>query len=106
MTNVLQIAESVVHKSAEMAANDPHGIIITVVSVVVVFISLAILFGAYRLIGIIVSSRFVNKDNVETPTGRTEEDHETEAAIGLALHMYMDENCHDHESNVITIKRK
>ena len=46
---VLQVSEKVLRKSAEMAENDPHGIIITVVSVLVVFAALAILDCAYRL---------------------------------------------------------
>jgi hypothetical protein len=29
-----------------------------------------------------------------------------QAAIATALHLYMDENAHDYESNIITIKRK
>ena len=48
---LLQIAESVMTKSAEMAENDPHGVIITVVSVAVVFAALIILFFAYTIIG-------------------------------------------------------
>ena len=50
-TTLLQISESVIRKSAEMAQTDPHGIIITVVSVLVVFASLAILHISYYLIG-------------------------------------------------------
>ena len=40
---ILQVSEKVLRKSAEIAENDPHGIIITVVSVLVVFAALAIL---------------------------------------------------------------
>ena len=52
---LLQASESVLIKSAEMAERDPHGAIITIVSVSVVFCSLIILYYAYTFIGKILS---------------------------------------------------
>ena len=47
----LQISPGVVEKSAEMMEKDPHGAIITLVSVSVVFSALVILYIAYTLVG-------------------------------------------------------
>ncbi len=103
---ILQVSEKVLRKSAEVAENDPHGIIITVVSVLVVFAALAILYCAYRLTGVIVNSEYVLKKTGVIPEPTEESDEEVQAAIAAALHLYMDENSHDYESNIITIKRK
>lgn len=48
---LLQVSESVIRKSAEMAEKDPHGAIITLVSVSVVFVALIVLYYAYTLVG-------------------------------------------------------
>ena len=48
---ILQTSASVLQKSAEMAEKDPHGVIITLVSVSVVFCALIILYFAYTFIG-------------------------------------------------------
>lgn len=103
---ILQVSENVLRKSAEMAASDPHGIIITVVSVLVVYAALAILYCAYKLTGIIVNSEYVLKKTGVIPDTHEESDEEVQAAIATALHLYLSENCHDNESNIITIKRK
>ena len=52
---ILQTSSSVLTKSAEMADKDPHGAIITLVSVSVVFIALIVLYFAYTFIGNISS---------------------------------------------------
>ena len=119
---LLQFSENVAAKSADMAARDPHGAIITLVSVSVVFCALITLFFAYTLIGKISSGRFRlpkrKKKQLKTGTPTPEEaaaialaldkemNGETYAAIGLALHHYMNETVHDHESYIITIKRR
>ena len=88
---LLQISESVLRKSAEVAATDRHGIIITVVSVLVVFVSLAILHISYYLIGKAVRWHAEWSDKKEEATASaTEEQHIP----------------HDEESNTITIRRK
>ena len=118
---LLQFSENVAAKSADMAARDPHGAIITLVSVSVVFCALITLFFAYTLIGKISSGRFRlpkrKKKQLKTGTPTPEEaaaialaldkemNGETYAAIGMALHQYMNETVHDHESYIITIKR-
>lgn len=123
---LLQVSENVIRKSAEMAVRDPHGIIITVVSVAVVFTALIILYFAYTFVGMVVNGkidlksltdRFKKKISAEgTPSGEEaaaiamaldqELNGETYAAIGLALHQYFNDTVHDNESYIITIKRK
>ena len=70
--------------------NDPHGIILTLVCVSVVFASLIILYFAYRLTGMLVNW------NADKP-----KNHKKSAKRKAA-----DENLHDQESYIITIKRE
>lgn len=129
---ILQTSENVIRKSAEMAAKDPHGVIITMVSVAVVFTALVILYFAYTFIGKAINAQergitwkalklHVSKhrkvcDNGSQPSEEEaaaialaldqELNGETYAAIGMALHQYLNDTIHDHESYIITIKRK
>ena len=123
---LLQVSENVVRKSAEMAARDPHGIIITVVSVAVVFTALVVLYFAYTFVGKAVNGkvdwkslvrRFKKKSKGKGMPSEEEAaaiamaldqelNGETYAAIGLALHQYLNDTVHDNESYIITIKRK
>ena len=123
---LLQVSENVVRKSAEMAARDPHGIIITVVSVAVVFTALVVLYFAYTFAGKAVNGkvdwkslvrRFKRKSKGKGMPSEEEAaaiamaldqelNGETYAAIGLALHQYLNDTVHDNESYIITIKRK
>lgn len=125
---LLQTSENVIRKSAEMAERDPHGVIITLVSVAVVFSALIILYFAYTLIGKSVNSNISwkrifccesRKKAGRKGEGPTEEEAaaialaldqelggETYAAIGMALHQYLNDTVHDNESYIITIKRK
>lgn len=123
---LLQVSENVVRKSAEMAARDPHGIIITVVSVAVVFTALVVLYFAYTFVGKAVNGkidwkslvrRFKRKSKGKGMPSEEEAaaiamaldqelNGETYAAIGLALHQYLNDTVHDNESYIITIKRK
>lgn len=123
---ILQTSASVLQKSAEMAEKDPHGVIITLVSVSVVFSALIILYFAYSFIGKLSSGSISlpkrNKKDI-TKVGKgghpSEEEAiaialaldqeiggETYAAIGMALHQYFNDTVHDIESYIITIKRK
>ncbi len=121
---LLQFSETVAAKSADIAVKDPHGAIITLVSVSVVFIALVILYYAYTLIGKVISGQIklpARKQKSGT-AGRNapspeeaaaialaldqEMNGETYAAIGLALHQYLGSSIHDMESYIITIKRK
>ena len=125
---LLQFSEHVAAKSADMAAKDPHGAIITLVSVSMVFIALIILFFAYTLIGNLSSGKWSLKkvlpEKKQDVPARPEEGmsdevaaaiamaldkefgSETYAAIGMALHQYFNDTVHDLESYIITIKRK
>lgn len=122
---LLQVSENVVRKSAEMADRDPHGLIITIVSVAVVFSALIVLYFAYTFVGKAVNSTFSWKSifhcRKKSPAKGSpsqeeaaaiamaldqEVNGETYAAIGLALHQYLNDTVHDNESYIITIKRK
>lgn len=122
---LLQVSESVILKSAEMAEKDPHGMIITLVSVSVVFLALIILYFAYTLIGRTVNRTIDWKGLICRKTQTAGNDTpspeetaaialaldqklngETYAAIGVALHRYLNDTVHDNESYIITIKRK
>jgi Na+-transporting methylmalonyl-CoA/oxaloacetate decarboxylase gamma subunit len=123
---LLQVSENVVRKSAEMAARDPHGLIITLVSVAVVFSALVILYFAYTFIGKAINGkidfrrcfRSCRKASASDKCPSDEEaaaialaldqelNGEVYAAIGMALHQYLNDTVHDTESYIITIKRK
>ena len=87
-------AESVLSKSMELAEKDPHGLIITIVSISVVFLSLALLFVLYFLFGRLINIIFKEKkQDVVVPR---EEDNLPQE----------DQDHHDQESNIITICKK
>lgn len=129
--SLLQVSESVVVKSAEMAEKDPHGIIITAVSVCVVFSALIILYFAYTFVGKAVNFRCDWKKcfSKSAPSGSAKQkgsakgpdseiaaaiamaldqelNGEVYAAISMAMHQYLTDTVHDNESYIITIKRK
>lgn len=102
----------------EMARTDPHGWILTLVSVSVVFSALAILWFMFSLLFERPAKRKAapRKAAVKaTPDGEVaaaiaialhlEGDDAVAAAISLGLHLYLSESVHDEESYVITIKR-
>lgn len=123
---LLQTSEKVLAKSAEMLERDPHGAIITLVSVTVVFTALLILWGAYTFIGKLSSGELKLPERKKKPAAPKpvsgdmsqevaaaiamaldrEMNGETYAAIGMALHQYFNDTVHDLESYIITIKRK
>lgn len=119
MLNLYYIILSVAEKSAEMADKDPHGIIMSVTSISVVFLSLLVLYLCYTLIGKIVTFQ-TNGQKQKRKAGTQPNDEEiaaitlaledelTEgeyAAIAMALYEEENEFVHDIESYVITIKR-
>jgi hypothetical protein len=55
---------------------------------------------------VIVNSKYVLKKTGVIPDVPEEDDADVHAAIATALHLYMEENSHDNESNIITIRRK
>lgn len=123
---ILQTSASALQKSVEMAEKDPHGVIITLVSVSVVFCALIILYFAYSFIGKLSSGSISlpkRKKKAAVKAGKggapTEEEAaaialaldqelngEIYAAIGMAIHQYFNDTVHDIESYIITIKRK
>lgn len=121
---LLQASQTVAQKSAEMLERDPHGAIITLVSVTVVFTALIILYFAYTFIGKISSGQWkmpqrkpkhpkVSKDAPSAEVAAAialafdqEMNGEVYAAIGMAMHQYLNDTVHDNESYIITIRRK
>lgn len=122
---LLQASQNVVSKSAEMLEKDPHGAIITLVSVSVVFTALIILYFAYTFIGKLASGQISLPERKKKPAAKKasgtpgpeeaaaialaldqELNGEVYAAIGLALDRYMNDTVHDMESYIITIKRR
>lgn len=98
-------------KSAIMKKTDPHGVVITIVAMSVVFCALIILYVLFKFIGN-VAIRTLQKRSDETTekTGTTKTDvaeasAETYAAIGVALHLFKEENeAHDEESFLLTLQ--
>lgn len=86
---------------SDLLTNDPYGFIITGVSVLVVFVVLAILYLAYTIIGLIAV-----RCRKGTPAASQKVDEEVATAIGLAIHKYLEDTVHDKESYIITIRRK
>lgn len=117
-TALLQVSEHVLKKSAEMAVRDPHGLIITLVSVAVVFSALVVLYFAYSLIGRVLKEKAPRTVRKSKGSPSAEEvaaiamaldqelNGEVYTAIGMALHQYLNDTVHDTESYIITIKRK
>lgn len=120
---IMQTSAHVLEKSAEMAAKDPHGLIITLVSVSVVFSALIILYFAYTFIGKAIGFDFKKimsglqaRKRKAGPTHEEaaaialaldqEMNGEVYAAIGMAMDRYLNDTVHDNESYIITIRRK
>jgi len=87
--------------------HDPSGVGMVVVAMSVVFFALAILFIVYLLVG----RSFTQKKTMKTTAaeGKKKEEQvqlsgEINAAITMALHLYMEEQ-HDYEDTVLTIKK-
>lgn len=98
----------VLTKSIQTALNDPHGLEITLTSVSVVFLGLIALILAYTLIGKIVNFNTGKRKDVKqsASNGDAVPSPKEAAAIATALHLHLNEDIHDHESYVITIKSK
>lgn len=86
-----------------IARSVPNAFILTLISITIVFLALICLTYTYALIGRIANI------NLKRPKKQKESDSPSEkeaAAIAMALNLYMNEEMHDEESYVITIKRK
>ncbi len=119
--NVVDHMAKVHEKAEHMAAIDPHGWTITLVSVSVVFSALIILYVAYTLVGRVCNGKpRLPRRNRKAKSGDVPDEvaaaialalkdscgNGTEAAIALALDRYLNEAVHDYEPYVITIRRK
>ena len=111
-------------KAMVLAETDPHGVTLTIVSVSVVFCALISLFIIYNFSGKCFSGQ-VKFPKLKKKAGKkaaregecsgevaaaiamalqAEQNSDVEAAIALALHMYLGGGVHDSESFVITIR--
>lgn len=115
MVNGAAISETGAQK---MAREDKHGVILSLVSVSVVFSALILLWWLFSLLGK-VSGTGKKKVNADVPVKLTPEvaaaitialdqemNGEIYAAIATALHLYAEDSVHDKESFVITIKKR
>jgi Na+-transporting methylmalonyl-CoA/oxaloacetate decarboxylase gamma subunit len=88
--------------NAETSCSVPNPFILTLISVTIVFSALVCLIYTYTLIGKIANIKF-RRGEGRKQCGPTEKE---AAAIATALKIYMNQEMHDEESYVITIKRK
>jgi len=108
-------------KAQKMAETDPHGWILSVTAVSVVFSALIILFLIYTLSGAFFSGKFKREPKPKKTALKSgdinpevaaaiamaidkEFGSEVYAAIGLALDQYFNDTVHDQESFILTIK--
>ena len=89
---------------------DPHGWILTLISISVVFASLLVLYFIYALSGEIASGhlreRFLERRGRRVERKGISPDEETAAAIALALHLYAEEKIHDTEPGHLSYKNQ
>lgn len=103
----------------KVAREDPHGFILAIVSIMVVFCALALLWWIFSLLGKSLGSKPAEKKKPSKSSGeptpeeaaaifmalQMESGSEEEAAIAMALHLHLSCSTHDSESYVITIRR-
>lgn len=122
--NYLSIILATSAKSEMLAQRDPHGFIMTLTAVAVVFGALLLLYIVFGILGKFNSGKLNPKKmmakatpksgqkmNEETAAAiamalKDELSGEVYAAIGMALTEYVESTVHDQESYIITIKRK
>lgn len=109
-------------KSEMLAQRDPHGFIMTLTAVAVVFSALFILYIFFGILGDIISGKLKRRISPKVKTASKVPDAETasaialalqeqnageiQAAIAVALEEHFGHNVHDQESYIITINRK
>ena len=109
-------------KSEMLAQRDPHGFIMTLTAVAVVFSALFILYIFFGILGDIISGKLKRRISPKVKTASKVPDAETasaialalqeqnageiQAAIAVALEEHFAHNVHDQESYIITINRK
>lgn len=109
-------------KGQLMAEKDPHGLILAIASILVVFAALALLWFLFTSLfsprGVRRAVRSAKKHIHLHPAPDAgtaaaiamaldlEQDGEVEAAIAMALHLYLEDTVHDAESYVLTYRRE
>ena len=109
-------------KSEMLAQRDPHGFIMTLTAVAVVFSALFILYIFFGILEDIISGKLKRRISPKVKTASKVPDAETasaialalqeqnageiQAAIAVALEEHFGHNVHDQESYIITINRK
>lgn len=90
--------------------NDPHGFIIAIFAMGILFVTLSLLYVFFKLFGLVARDKKHDDQQAAAPTaakgdtaeqGETTPDEETMAAICFALYQHL--NAHDQESGVITL---
>jgi hypothetical protein len=94
--------------SFDLSALFPDGIIIAIVGYITVFLALVVLYSVFTYLSKVMNYRARNRLRREGQHLAAEEKDlfipgDVSAAIGMALYLYNE--LHDEESNVITIKR-
>ena len=104
-----------------MMETDPHGWTLTLISVMVVFSALIVLYFIYNLSGNIFSGKFKRAPKPKkavkgTPDAEVaaaialaldmEQGGDEYAAIATAVHLYLNDAVHDVEPGIVTIVRK
>jgi sodium pump decarboxylase gamma subunit len=100
----------------KVARTDPHGGVLTLTSVSVVFAALLILLIIFTIMGNVFSGKYKRKpkkgkSSIDADTAAAIAmaldlecgDDGTAAAIATAIHLYLEDSVHDSESFVITI---
>ncbi|MCQ2120126.1 MAG: lamin tail domain-containing protein [Bacteroidales bacterium] len=100
-----------------MKEKDPHGFVLTIISVMVVFLSLFILSRIFKYVGKAsmrsgkkapkpVKGKGMSPEAAAAVALALQQEYggEAEAAIAMALHSYLSECAHDRESYILTIR--
>ncbi len=89
--------------------NDPHGFIIAVIAMLIVFSALILLYICFKLFGKVSEAATAKSAanagpataaTAPAPKAEGTQDDEVIAAIGVALYLHL--NAHDHESGILT----
>ena len=96
--------------AGSLAEIDPHGWILTLISISIVFLSLLVLYVVYSIAGGIASGQF--KEQIEQRKLRRsvrrhpDPDEETAAAIAFALHLHGQEGVAEKEPGYLTTESR
>lgn len=121
INNYIEVSET---KTARWKRDDPHGIVVTILSMGIVFSCLALLYVVFRLLGIVItrkrkqekaagidSTRTRRNPNAATTTAPAAVSQPAEetvpdvvmAIVALAIQQHLEDSVHDQESGIITI---